>query len=130
MFSVSELRRAPPGLDRDAAPGWDILSCARADEGGRSRRLVAQHLGLHFLYRFFGNDLEDEAVLLGRIQEEERRRRNGPGALPEGRCDDGENTIDAARREVDEEVGVSFERALPLQWCRATARRTVGVNRR
>ena len=84
---------------------------------------------------FFGDDLEDEAVLLGRIQEEERRRRNGQWALPERRCDDGENTIDAARREVEEEVGVSFERALLLQWCRAlarlaTARRTVGVNRR
>ncbi len=53
MFSVSELHRVPPGLDPDAAPGRDILSCARADEGGRSRRLVAEHLGLQFLYRYF-----------------------------------------------------------------------------
>ena len=37
MFSVSELRRVPPGLDPDAALGRNILSCARADEGGRRR---------------------------------------------------------------------------------------------
>ena len=37
------------------------------------------------------------------------RRHAGQWALPGGRCDDGENTIDAARREVEEEVGVSLE---------------------
>ena len=55
-------------------------------------------------------DAAGEASFILTRRPKNLRRHAGQWALPGGRCNDGENTIDAARREVEEEVGLSLDR--------------------